>query len=128
MFCCGEIGKHASRKRCDGKLPSLKGSNPFGRTKKLLTVRSEFDIFFLTKGNKMYCELKIIIETENEDFLAKTLSKYCQDCFNKDNPCFICDNTDEHSYFKCPLGEISCYDVKPEDWKKVLKPLDNDTK
>lgn len=76
----------------------------------------------------MYCELKIIIETEKEDFLAKTLANYCQDCFNKDNPCFICDNTDEHSYFKCPLGEIGCYDVKPEDWKKVLKPLDNDTK
>lgn len=56
MFCCGEIGKHASHKRCDGKLPSLKGSNPFGRTKKkiekLLTVRSEFDIFFLMKERK----------------------------------------------------------------------------
>ena len=48
----------------------------------------------------MYCELKIIIETENEDFLAKTLANYCQDCFNKDNPCLICDNTDEHSYLK----------------------------
>ena len=116
MFCCGEIGKHASHKRCDGKLPSLKGSNPFGRIKKLLTVRSKFDIFFLTKERKMEnrkkYELKIIIDTENVDFLAETLTNYCQECFNKDNPCLICDNTDEHSYFKCPLGEIGCYDIK----------------
>ena len=97
-----------------------------------MTVRSEFDIFFLTKERKgekkkrkqKEVRLKIIIDTENADFLAKTLTNYCHDCFNKDNPCLICDNTDEHSYFKCPLGEISCYDVKPEDWKKVLKPLD----
>ena len=78
--------------------------------------------------NRKKYELKIIIDTENVDFLAKTLTNYCQECFNKDNPCLICDNTDEHSYFKCPLGEIGCYDVKPEDWKKVLKPLDNDAK
>ena len=78
--------------------------------------------------NRKKYELKIIIDTENVDFLAETLTNYCQECFNKDNPCLICDNTDEHSYFKCPLGEIGCYDVKPEDWKKVLKPLDNDAK
>ena len=101
------------------------GSNPISRSKVVLTRKTNFGIFFLTKERKMEnrkkYELKIIIDTENVDFLAETLTNYCQECFNKDNPC-------EHSYFKCPLGEIGCYDVKPEDWKKVLKPLDNDAK
>ena len=54
----------------------------------------------------MYCELKIIIETENEDFLAETLTNYCQECFNKDNPCFICDNTDNILTSNARLGKL----------------------
>lgn len=76
----------------------------------------------------MKYELKITVDTENVDFLTKTLAKYCHDCVKNDVFCFFADNCDSYSEFECPFSHKGCIEVTPEDWKKVLKPLDNDTK
>lgn len=37
----------------------------------------------------MKYELKITVDTENVDFLTKTLAKYCHDCVKNDVFCFL---------------------------------------